>query len=273
MGKTVGFGSVGGISIVVLLALISVAPGRCPHTAGNEYRPGPVFLLAVRDDENRVEVTAFPATENHSFQGRWPANEAQRFIIPGYKLSYDCGDYFFRCRDILVSTTISERDGKQIINTAFIPLENGVLLVSYWFDSNKATVEWDTSVMNVTDCNPTLFYSAGSNIYTVCINLTREVIAVYKVVKSQEKIENVTTVTVPKLSSSALSSYVVDVSDSGNKVYFAVNNTIFVMNVLEPLMSKPLSLTFCNSYDSSSNLSCYVSQACQEAQVRIKTIN
>ena len=247
----VGFGSIGGTSslfIAVVQALINVAPSQCIHTAGHVHRPGLAFLLAFRDSENGVEVTVFPVTENHRFQGtsRRSVNETQRFIIPGYKLSCDCGDFYFRCQDILVNTSI-QGDGREI-NVIFIPLEDGVLFVSYWFDSNNATVEWDTSVMDIPDCNPTLFYTANSNIYTICINSTQELITVYEIQKSQLIIENavlvgpLTNISVPELSnsSSGLTRFVVQVSESENKVFFAVKNVVFEMNVLNSMSTKQL---------------------------------
>ena len=232
----VWFGSLGGTSslfITVLQTLIIAIPGRCMRTTDHDNRPDMVFLLAFRDSENGVEVTTFPATENHDVQGRSSANETQRFIIPGYELSRDCGDFYFRCQDILVTGSI-QGDGGRDINVVFIPLENGVLLVSYWFDPNNATVEWDKSVIDVPFCNPTFFYTASNSIYTICINTTQQYIGVYEIQKLQQKIENATLVgpqaaiSLSEPSSSYLSSFIID---NENKVYFADKDIIFMINV------------------------------------------
>ena len=231
----VEFGGTSSLFLVVLLALINAAPGRRQHIiSDNKYRLGAVFLLAFRDTENGVEVAVFPAIENQNIHGRSLANEAQRFVIQGYRLSSDCGDFFFRCQDILVTASI-QGDGDRDINVIFVPLENGVLLVKYWFDSNNATVEWtDTSVIDFPVCNPTLFYTENSKIYTLCINSTLQVICAYEIQKLQPMIENATLVgplsmvSILEPSSLHLSNFV---HDNENKVYFADKNTIFVINV------------------------------------------
>lgn len=232
----VGFGSLSGTSslfITVLQALIIATPGQCMRTTYHANRQDIVFLLAFRDSEGGVEVTAFPATENHDVQGRWSVNETQRIIIHGYKLSSDCGDFDFRCQDMLVTALIQE-DGGRDINVIFVPLHNGVLLVSYRFDSHNATVEWDPSVIDIPVCNPTLFYTANSKIFTLCINSTRQMINVYEIRKLLPMIENVTLVgpltgvPIQEPSISHLSSFVLD---HENKVYFADKNTIYVINM------------------------------------------
>ena len=56
--------------------------------------------------------------------------------------------------------------------TIFVPLENGILLLSCWYDSNNMTVEKRSFIVNALHCSPTLFYKISSKICIVCINST-----------------------------------------------------------------------------------------------------
>ena len=74
--------------------------------------------------------------------------------------------------------TWSDNDEEISIYIAFIPLETGLLLLSY--RSMYTTLELSTSIVNSFDCSPTVVYRISSKFYMVCVS-SHWYVAVYKV--------------------------------------------------------------------------------------------
>ena len=147
-----------------LLPLISVAlitPVYCRHT--EDYRL--TFVLAIKNNESGLEIyTLFPENRGSididaSGVGQHELEPEMHLFIPGCNLSSECGDQYLRCQELLVEDDV---------NTVFVPLENGLLLLSYWYDLNTTTMEWNMFIVNKSDCSPTVFFKINSKFYMVC---------------------------------------------------------------------------------------------------------
>ena len=221
--------------LATLLPLISVAlitPVYCRHT--EDYRL--TFVLAIKNNESGLEIyTLFPENRGSididaSGVGQHELEPEMHLFIPGRNLSSECGDQYFRCQELLV-----EDDA---INTVFVPLENGLLLLSYWYDLNTMTMKWNMFIVNKSDCSPTVFFKINSKFYMVCSSSYEYFFTVYEVHLnlSGSVIEDVTllgpltTIRIsPSLSSSSLSNFIL----VEQKVYLAVGNNIIVLDVFD----------------------------------------
>ena len=154
------------------------------------------------------------------------------FFFPGRNLSSWCGDQYFRCQELLVE------DAGGRFTIVFVPLENGILLLSYWYDLNTTIIEWSSFIVNSFNCSPTVFYKISSKFYVVCIS-SYEYFAVYEVRLnlSGSLIEDVTllgpltTISIlDSLSSSSLSNFAL----VEHMVCFAIDSTIIVMDIFDP---------------------------------------
>ena len=209
--------------LVILLPLVRIAPAYYDHRV--------TFLVAIKNNESGLEVhTHFP--ENHGYEGSGsqPELESKMHFIPNRSLSSECGDQYFRCQHLLVEP-LNTASGD--VNIIFIPLENGVLLLKYWYDSNNMTIESSSFIVNSSNCSPTVFYKIDSTIYTVCVSSYSGYFAVYEVQLSGSVIENTTLMgPLTEINGSFTSSNFTNFVLIEHEVYFAVDNIIAVMNIL-----------------------------------------
>ena len=220
--------------LVALLLLLSIAPAYRQHT--EDYRL--TFILAIKNNDSGLEVyTLFPENRG-SIDVEHELDPRMHVFFPGRNLSSWCGDQYFRCQELLVETLFLQDDGIKL-NIVFVPLENGVLLLSNWYDLNTTSMEWSHFIVNSSNCSPTVLYKVSENFYImVCISSTDHYAAVYEVHLnlSRPMIENATLVgpltqiNIPNsLSTSRLSNFIL----VEHMVYFAVGNTIFFMDVFD----------------------------------------
>ena len=145
---------------------------------------GRFYRLSIKNNESGLEIfTLFPGSVNNSEASQWPDHELkpQILFIPGHNLSSECGNQtYFRCQHLLVinESLFMDRTGQQSLNTVFVPLEDGVLLLTYLYaSSNIMSVERSIFIVNSFNCSPTVFYNINSKIYMVCINSYEEYVA------------------------------------------------------------------------------------------------
>ena len=225
--------------LAALLPLISVTifPAYCQHTA--DYKL--TFILAIKNNDSGLEVyTVFP--ENRGSQiddsgaSQWHEHELDpqmHFFFPDRNLSSWCGDQYFRCQELLVE------DAGGRFTVVFVPLENGILLLSYWYDLNTTTIEWSSCIVDIYsfNCSPTVFYKISSKFYVVCIS-SYEYFAVYEVRLnlSGSLIEDATLLgplTEKCISNSPPSSHISNFALVEHMVCFAIDNTIVVMDIFD----------------------------------------
>ena len=159
--------------VAAVLPLIRVPPSFCQHTENRK-----LYLLAIKNNKNGLEVhTLFPENRgsiDDNKPSQWPDNklEPHTLFIPGHSLSSECGDRYFQCQELLVINEYFSqvRNDSREFNIVFVPLENGILLLSYCYDSNNMTLERSIFTVNSSNCSPTVFYNIKSKIYTVCIS-------------------------------------------------------------------------------------------------------
>ena len=173
----------------------------------------------------------------------WP--EPTSWLIPNVSLSPECGPEYFRCRELLVETS---EDGSES-TVVFVPLKNGMLLLNIMlYDTNNLTLEWQSFFADSSDCSPTVVYEAQNKVFTVCISSVNNYIAVYELqviwngslIYDVEFVEPLTRVSISvNLSSSFLSNFIFKLSSHEHKVFFAIDSTIYVMDVLNPSQTKP----------------------------------
>ena len=225
--------------LVALLLPLSIAPAYRQHT--EDYRL--TFILAIKNNDSGLEVyTLFPENRG-SIDVEHELDPRMHVFFPGRNLSSWCGDQYFRCQELLVETLFLQDDGIKL-NVVFVPLENGVLLLSNWYDLNTTSMEWSHFIVNSSNCSPTVLYKVSENFYTMlCISSTDHYVAVYEVHLnlSRPMIENATLVgpltqiNIPNsLSTSRLSNFIL----VEQMVYFAVGNTIFVTDVFDSIATQ-----------------------------------
>ena len=234
--------------LVALLPLLNIAPAYCQHT--EDYRL--TFLLAIKNNENGLEIyTLFLENRRVSVEdsgaSQWLDHELEpqmHFFFPGHSLSSWCGDQYFQCQELLVET-LSLQDNGGTFNIVCVPAENGILLLSNWYDLNTMTMEWSHFIVKSSNCSPTVLYIVSRNVYImVCISSKDQYIAVYEVRLnlSGPMIENATllgpliqiNITNYSLSTLRLSNFAL----VEHMVYFAVDNTIIVMDVYNSTWTK-----------------------------------
>ena len=231
--------------VAAVLPLIRVPPSFCQHTENRK-----LFLLAIRNNKSGLEVhTFFPENRgsiDDNKPSQWPDNklEPHTLFIPGHSLSSECGDQYFQCQELLVIDEyfFQVRNDSREFNIVFVPLENGILLLSYCYDSNNMTLERSIFTVNSSNCSPTVFYNINSKIYTVCISSydSEEYVAVYEIrlnlTGSMIKFEGasligpLTSISISNsLSSSNFSNFII----VGHMIFFAIGNTIIVLDVFD----------------------------------------
>ena len=212
------------------------------------------FVVVIQSNESGLELrTLFPENRdsvNNSGKSQWPNHELepQMRFLPGHTLSSKCGDQYYRCQELLVVNDESQLVQNNMDHTVsgrplsivFVPLETGMLLPSFWYDSNTMAIQWSTSIVSSSNCNPTVFYTVNSKFYMVCIGLYEEYVAVYEVrlnlsgsVIEFEGTALATQLTInSSISNSNSSSNFSNFIIVDHRVYFAFGNTIIVLDVV-----------------------------------------
>ena len=173
--------------------------------------------------------------------------EPTSWLIPNVSLSPECGPEYFRCRELLVETS---EDGSES-TVVFVPLKNGMLLLNIMlYETNNLTLEWQSFFADSSDCSPTVVFKTENKVFTVCINSVNNYIAVYElqvhrngslIYDVEFSVEPLTRVSIVNLSSSFVSNFVLKLSSQEHKVFFAIDNFIYVMDVSNPSQTKQYS--------------------------------
>ena len=99
------------------------------------------------------------------------------------RISRGCGDKYFRCRDLLVETILTNEVSFETTHILFVPLEDRVQLVELTV-SNDSTVRFgaEYGVRQSTQmCNPSAMFKIGNSFYTACINFEENSVALYEI--------------------------------------------------------------------------------------------
>ena len=221
-----------------------------------------IYLFSVRnsrstsgDPEVAITITRtrnyYEPPNGDSVNGNESSSITQQtYFIPNRSLSSECGDQYFRCQNLSVETFIAQDGGE--VDIVFVPLENGVLLVSVWCDYCTGMLEWSEFIVDspTVTCSPTVIYKSGNSFYTVCVS-TRDpymYASVYhldfrlngsEIESGSLSLRPLTAMTFMTNQTLKLSYFLVEVSSQENKVYFAVGGSILVLDVLNPTMTKP----------------------------------
>ena len=133
--------------LMALLPVIKISFVCCQCT--DDYRLTP-FVVAIKSNDSGLEIrTLFQeglaSVGNSGTSQSWPTHvveplEPQTKFIPGYSLSSKCGDEYYRCQELLVVNDSSHNNGLGSLSIVFVPLETGVLLIRFWYDSNATIV-------------------------------------------------------------------------------------------------------------------------------------
>ena len=228
------------LQILALLPLIRIAPVSCQHAEDYEL----ILLAAIRSNESGLEVRTLFELSGFSRASERPDHDLQLepqmdlYFIPNHNLSSECGDQYFRCQELLVFCAQNDSGELSII---FVPLENGVLLLSYWH--NSTMIEKSIFIINSFNCSPTVFYNINDKVYTVCINSHYLYAAVYEVqlnlsgsvtkLEGAEFVEPLVT-SINLSSSQPLSNFV----NVDHMIFFAVGNIIIVMDIFDKTETK-----------------------------------
>ena len=210
------------------------------------------YLLSIEQEEtiNGLRITATPESRG------WYTNsfvyncnvvslpEPTSWLIPDVSLSLECGPEYFRCREVFVETS---EDGECESTTAvFVPLESGMLLLNMWYDVNNCTLDLQTEIVNSSDCSPTVVYKTENKVFTVCISSVNNYIAVYEIqvhwngslIHDVVFVGPLTRVSITNLAELYLSNFVLKLSSQEHKVFFAINSSLYVMDVSNPSHTK-----------------------------------
>ena len=216
-------------------------------------------LLAIKNNESGLLLEIYqtlPVPENggsvddsgeHQWRDLAELEPQITHFIPGRSLSSGCGDQYFRCQELLVinESLFVQNNIREFITIVFVPLENGVLLLSYWYDSNNMKMERRIFTVNSSDCSPMVFYNINYKIYTVCISTEYEYVAVYELrlnltgsvmeFEGASLIEPwVTSVNVKFSTSHSLSNFII----VDHMIFFAIGNTIIVMDIFDTKLTQ-----------------------------------
>ena len=229
--------------VLLMLQLLIIPTLAWCANDSNLHKSGLSFL-AIRNngDSGGLEITILNNVNNATTN---VLQEQQSIHVPGHSLSSGCGDRYFRCQDDLLVETLALQDGREF-EVVFIPLDNGILLLSHWCDANDqgmVNCTWNTALTNnylSINCTPTVIYKINGRFYTVCINLTSpyNIISVLEVQLhlSGLVIENATLfgpLTEISISSSlstlGLSNFII----VDHMIFFAIGNTIIMLDVFD----------------------------------------
>ena len=231
--------------LVTFHSLVCVAPVCCQYVLNvkEDYRL--TFVLAIKNNKSGLQLELYQSLYDLEYSGhvvnsgasQWPDHELEPQIhfIPGHRLSPECGNQYFRCQELLIinESLFEQNDSREFITIVFVPLENDVLLLSFWHDSTNMALERSTFIVNSSDCSPTVFYNINSTFYMVCIR-SYKYIAVYEIHLnlSSSVIEDATlTGPLTSISISSSPTHFSNIILVEHKVYFAVGNAIIVMDI------------------------------------------
>ena len=166
--------------LVALLLLVRIAPAYCQHTEDMEDHRL-TYLVTIKSNGSGLEIhIRLPGNQGNEGSRSQPDLESQTHFIPNHSLSSECGDQYFRCQQLLVES-LSIQNASGNVNIIFVPLEGAVLFLSYWYDSDKMTLEMSNFTVTSSNCCPTVFFKFNDSIYTVCVNSYTGYFAVYEV--------------------------------------------------------------------------------------------
>ena len=224
--------------LMALLPMIKVPPVYCQRT--DDYRLTP-FLVAIKSNDSGLEIrTLFQeGLASVGNNGTSPTHvveplEPQTKFIPGYSLSSKCGDEYYRCQELLVVNDSSHNNGLGSLSIVFVPLETGVLLLRFWYDSDATIVQWNTSIVNSSNCTPTVFYKINGKFYMVCISSYNEGHLIYNAAAYEVQLNfsgsgiTLTKQTTMNISSSNFLNFII----VDRRIYFAIGSTIVVLDIL-----------------------------------------
>ena len=222
-----------------------------------------IYLFSVRNSRSTSGdpgvVITITRTRNYyeppngdSVNGNESSISQQTYFIPNRSLSSECGDQYFRCQNLSVKTFLAQ-DGVEF-DIVFVPLENGVLLVSIWRDFCTGMLELSKFIVDspIVTCSPTVIYheTVNNSFYTVCVSTRDPYVYNASVYHLDFKLNGseiksgllsshpLTFLTFMTNQPSKLSNFLVAVSSQENKVYFAVGGSLLVLDVLNPTETK-----------------------------------
>ena len=133
------------------------------------------FLVPIKQTEYGVEVSFIPKI-GHS------ESDSAVFdtkVISDRELSSDCGDQFFRCKPLLVTTQITS---SYVDHNLLVPLNGGLLLMELQYSTKSSKMAFGSyRILESTGCSPTAVFKVYDSYYTMCTNLQNRQISVYEV--------------------------------------------------------------------------------------------
>ena len=238
--------------LIIVCSCLFVAvtrPSSCQQLDCIEHYQLTYLLSVEQNVTDELRITATPESRERYTNSlvdscnvvSWP--EPTSWLIPNVSLSPECGPEYFRCHELLVETS---EDGSES-TVVFVPLKNGMLLLNIMlYETNNLTLEWQSIFADSSDCSPTVVYKTENKVFTVCISSVNNYIAVYELqvhrngslIYDVEFVEPLTRVSIVNLSSSFVSNFVLKLSSQEHKVFFAIDNFIYVMDVSNPSQTK-----------------------------------
>ena len=248
----------GVFTLIIQLAISVVCCGR-QYTVSNESmaaiqvwssNTGPGVKIAVHWLHQLPEPTS-PGYDNSTVTilkgscAMLNSESQNEWFIPDVSLSPECGPEYFRCRELFVETFHILQDGSES-TVIFVPLESGMLLLNMWYDINNCTLDLQTEIVSCSDCSPTVVYKTDNKVFTVCISSVNNYIAVYEIQVHWNRslihdvvfVGPLTRVSITNLAESYLSNFVLKLLSQEHKVFFAIDSSIYVMDVLNPSQAK-----------------------------------
>ena len=226
------------LALLVLQLLVIPTLTLCAQHGSNlDGSISGLSFLAIQNNEDSGGVEIIIVSNNAKDLSE---QQQSQIHIPGHSLSSGCGDHYFRCQgDNLLVETLFLEDGREF-EVIFIPLDDGLLLLNHWCDSTSQRVanncSWNTTFSNsLSNCRPTVVYNISGKVYTVCMSSINQYFSMYEVRLhlSGTAIVNATLLgpltEINSLTTSDLSNFVL----VGHMVYFALGNTIVVMDILD----------------------------------------
>ena len=164
--------------LLVLQLLVILTSTWCAEHSNSVLGSGLSFLaIQNNEDSEGVEITILSNVLEKQ--------QSQIHInIPSHSLSPGCGDHYFRCQGNNLVETLFLQDGREL-EVIFIPLDNGILLLSHWCDSTSqrvASCTWNNTVIaGLSNYSPTVSYNINGKFYTVCTSSATQYVSLYEV--------------------------------------------------------------------------------------------
>ena len=109
----------------------------------------------------------------------------------GRYLSSECGEHFFRCKDLFVTSSTSTVKNKTILyHIVFVPLHDGILLLKYLYNGASLSKTDDYFLEISIGCSPTFISEISGNIFAVCLNQEKRNATVLRVYLDSTSIEH-----------------------------------------------------------------------------------